>query len=90
MAKTQTIEVDETTAARLKSQAAAQGLTVAQLVAEMTVLQSEPVVLSPESIAELDRQWNAIAAGEPTVPHEEVARWLKTWGTPDFKPWQGR
>ena len=26
-----------------------------------------------------------IAAGR-TVPHEQVAEWLKTWGTPDEKP----
>lgn len=26
-----------------------------------------------------------IAAGR-WIPHEEVAEWLKTWGTPDEKP----
>ena len=26
-----------------------------------------------------------IAAGRG-VPHAEVSKWLKTWGTPDFKP----
>lgn len=26
-----------------------------------------------------------IAAGR-LVPHEEVAKWLETWGTPDEKP----
>ena len=26
-----------------------------------------------------------IAAGR-VVPHEEVAKWLRTWGTPDEKP----
>ena len=41
-------------------------------------------------IAELDRQWAAVKAGEPTVPHEEVVRWLQTWGTPAFRPWQNR
>jgi predicted transcriptional regulator len=40
--------------------------------------------------SELDRQWAAIEAGEPTVPHEQVARWLETWGTPDFRPWHER
>jgi len=43
-----------------------------------------------EELAELDRQWAAIEAGEPTVPHEEVAHWLATWGTPAFKPWHER
>jgi hypothetical protein len=46
--------------------------------------------LSPEEINELDRQWAAIKAGEPTVAHDDVVRWLDTWGTPNFRPWQGR
>jgi hypothetical protein len=29
-------------------------------------------------------------AGQPTVPHAEVVRWLETWGTPAFKPWHER
>ena len=32
----------------------------------------------------------AIKAGEPTVPHEEVVRWLDTWGTPAYRPWADR
>jgi predicted transcriptional regulator len=40
-----------------------------------------------EDIAELDRRWAKIAAGEPTIPHEDVVRWLNTWGTPEYKPW---
>ncbi len=43
-----------------------------------------------DQIVELERRWAAIEAGEPTVPHEEVVRWLKTWGTPAFRPWRGR
>jgi len=45
-------------------------------------------VVTDADIAELDRQWAEIEAGAPTVPHEEVARWLKTWGTAEFKPWR--
>jgi predicted transcriptional regulator len=42
-------------------------------------------------IAELDRQWAEIKSGAvSTVPHEKVARWLETWGTPAFKPWRDR
>lgn len=26
-----------------------------------------------------------IAAGR-VIPHEEVMRWVETWGTPDYKP----
>jgi predicted transcriptional regulator len=80
----ETIEVDEATAAELKRWAAERGITVSELVAEFV----PPV--TDEDIAELDRRWAAIEAGEPTIPHEEVARWLKTWGTPDYKPWSKR
>lgn len=90
-AKTRTIEVDEATAATLQRRADAQGLSVAALVAGMTALQGAPVVLPHEELAELDRQWDAIVAGrETTVPHDEVARWLETWGTPAYKPWPVR
>jgi predicted transcriptional regulator len=84
MAKT--IEVDEDTAATLKKRAASRGLSVAELVAEMTTLQFAPTDPSAEELADLDRQWAAIKAGEPTIPHEDVARWLRTWGTPAFGP----
>ncbi len=47
-------------------------------------LESGPADALPE-LADLDRQWAAIKAGEPTVPHEEVVRWLDTWGTPSFR-----
>jgi predicted transcriptional regulator len=39
-----------------------------------------------EQIAELDRRWARVVAGEPTVDHDEVVRWLETWGTSAFRP----
>jgi len=48
------------------------------------------VAADAAELAELDRRWAAIEGGEPTVPHEEVARWPETWGTPAFKPWHER
>jgi predicted transcriptional regulator len=86
-AKTRTIEVDEATACALETLAAKWGLSVAELVAGMVGLESAPVALSS---GELDGRWSAIKAGKPKVPHEDVARWLETWGTPDFNPWQSR
>jgi hypothetical protein len=80
--RTATIEVDKETADTLKARAAERGLTVPELVAEMTALQAGPVELSPEEMADLDRQWAAIEAGEPTVPHGEVVRWLETGARP--------
>ena len=53
----------------------------------MVVYQSAPPEASAADIAALDRQWAAIKAGEPTVPHGEVVRWLDTWGTPGFRGW---
>jgi predicted transcriptional regulator len=84
------IEVDEATASALESCAAERGVSVSELIAGMTALQSAPVRISSEELDELDRQWAAIKAGEPTVPHEDVARWLRTWGTPAFRPWHNR
>jgi predicted transcriptional regulator len=43
--------------------------------------------VSAAELAELDRQWAAIKSGEPTVAHDDVVRWLDTWGTPGFKAW---
>ncbi|HEY0328550.1 MAG TPA: hypothetical protein VGC77_05560 [Rhodopseudomonas sp.] len=81
------IEVDEATATRLRERADAQGISVAELVAGLTALSETPVEISAADLAELDRQWAAIQSGEQaTVPHDQVARWLETWGTPDFKP----
>lgn len=81
------IEVDEGTAVVLERRAADRGLSVADLLAELA---AEPVDVSEEELAELDRI--AAAADEPggKVPHEEVVRWLETWGTPSYKPWGSR
>jgi predicted transcriptional regulator len=87
---TRLIEVDEQTAAVLEARAAERGLSVPELVAEMTAFPASPVGLRDDDIAELDRRWAAIEAGEPTVPHEDVVRWLQTWGTPAFKEWLDR
>jgi len=85
-----TIEVDERTAEVLEAQAAARGVTIGQVVADLVAFIDAQVPADAGELAELDRQWAAIEAGEPTVPHEEVARWLETRGTPAFKPWHER
>jgi predicted transcriptional regulator len=43
-----------------------------------------------KGLTELDRQWIAIKAGELTIAHDDVVRWLDTWGTPNFRPRQDR
>lgn len=82
------IEVDERTADVLQARAAELGVTVAELVAELATLDSEPVIVESDEITELDRRWKKIEAGQSTVPHERVVRWLRTWGTSRFRPWQ--
>ena len=84
------IEVDQATAAALEKRAAESGVTVSELLAGLVARHREPVEVSPAELSELDRQWAAIKAGEPTVPHDRVVRWLDTWGTPDFRPWNSR
>jgi len=84
------IEVDETTASTLESRSAERGLSVSDLIAEMTAIHGAATDLPRDEIAELDRQWRAIKSGEATVPHERVVRWLQTWGTPSYRPWNNR
>lgn len=85
--KRQLIEVDETTATRLRERADAQGISVAEVVASLTALSESPVEISAEDLADLDRQVAAIKSGEETTyPQDDVERWLATWGTPDYKP----
>ena len=83
--KTESIEVDSATASALKMRAAERGVSVSQLVAELV-----PLAIDDEAIAELDRRWSAAEAGRVTVPHADVERWLRTWGTPEFRPWSER
>ncbi len=84
------IEVDERTAIALETRAAEQGLSVPELLEEMTTFATSRETISAEEIVELDRRWAAIEAGEPTVSNDEVIRWLHTWGTPAFKPWHDK
>jgi hypothetical protein len=56
----------------------------------MVCLEKAPAKLSGGELRDLDRQWAAIKAGEPTVAHDDVVRWLDTWGTSAFRPWKGQ
>jgi hypothetical protein len=82
------IEVDEQTAIALEARAAERGLSVPDLVAEITALATSPELLSTDEVAELDRRWAAIEAGEATVSNDAVVRWLRTWGSSAFKSWR--
>lgn len=82
------IEVEEATAQALEKRAAEIGTSVAMLVSELLLRERQPAIISDEELTELDRQWARIQSGEErTVPHEEVEKWLETWGKPGSKPW---
>jgi hypothetical protein len=63
-----TIEVDEQTADVLQTRAAKLGVTVSELVAELATLESEPMTVAPDEIAELDRRWKKVEARGSAVP----------------------
>jgi predicted transcriptional regulator len=84
------IEVDERTAGVLQTRAAELGVTVAELIAELAILESEPIGVDADDVAELDRRWKAVERGGHAVPHDRVVRWLRTWGTDRFRPWPGQ
>jgi predicted transcriptional regulator len=88
-AKTDTIEVDKTTADLLKVRAAERGMSVAEFLTEVAT-ESGPVEPDAADIAELDRRWAKVKSGGATVPHDDVVRWLDTWGTSAFRPWRER
>ena len=53
--------------------------------ADRLYLHGLPILTDDELDAKLARAEEDIAAGRG-VPHEEVAKWLSTWGTPEEKP----
>ncbi|MGE0752268.1 MAG: hypothetical protein AB7K64_16965 [Variibacter sp.] len=81
--KTRTIEIPESTADALETRAAAEGVSVDRMINTLLSLQSS----AEDELAELERRWAAVQAGERTIPHSDVVRWLKTWGTSDFASW---
>ena len=83
----QTIEVDEVTARTLQAMARNKGVSVSELIAEFARIETEPVSVDADVLAELDRRWKAAEAVDGTVSNEQVRAWLKTWGTAKFKPW---
>jgi predicted transcriptional regulator len=88
--KLRKIEVDDATATALEARASAAGVSVSELIAQLVSSAGGSAKVPSEELDELDRQWAVIKAGEePTVAHDDVVRWLDTWGTPGFRPWQG-
>ena len=87
--KVRSIEIAAETADALEARAAERGVSVSRLLSDL-VTASAPLAVEDTQIAELDRRWASVAAGAATVPHDDVVRWLATWGTPAFRPWSER
>ena len=89
MSTSVSIEVDKQTADVLQIRAAELGVCVPQLIAELATLDSAPREADADEIAELDRRYARATEGA-RVPHQRVVQWLRTWGTPGFRPWPGQ
>lgn len=88
--KTETIEIDDSTATALKRRAAERGVTVPELVAELATLAVSPVEADVADVAELDRRWQTFEKQDSVASNDDVVRWLQTWGTPAFRSWRDR
>ena len=96
--KVRTIEVDVETADLLEARAAARGLSVAELLADMAcneeVLPADLAAMrasgegpwSPESLEEDARRLAEFDRTRMGVPWDEVKAWLQSWGTPNELP----
>jgi len=95
--KTRTIEIDAKTAELLEKRAASEGMSVADLLAEVFADQELPPDLeamraagqgpwSPEALAEDVRELAEFKRTGIGVPWEEVSAWMKSWGTPNELP----
>lgn len=88
--KLRSIDVDAETADRLEKRAAHRGTSVSQLVAELVDRELLQPPAEPDELGELERRWAAVEAGGTTVSQRKVVRWLETWGTPGYRPFDER
>jgi hypothetical protein len=91
--KLRTIEIDARTADLLEARAAARGLTVPELLADLAAgsellpadLEAERTAgtgaWAPEVLAEDSRRLASFMRAREGVPWNEVEAWIKSWGT---------
>jgi|SRR3712207_4963454 len=93
------IEVDEATAKALEARAAACGITVSELLADLAGVHDEPWAedlermraagegpWSPEVLSEDEQRLAEFERTREGVPWEEVSAWMRSWGTPHELP----
>ncbi len=93
-----TIEVDEQTADLLEARAAARGMSVPALLADMASNENALPAELAQMRANGEGPWSAEALQEDArrlaefehtrqgVPRREVETWLRSWGTPNELP----
>lgn len=97
IAKMRKIEIDEDTADRLEARAAARGISVSELIAELSGrdtgnarprghAQGRQRALGPDILAENARRIEDFQRSGEAIPWDEVRAWMQSWGTPDELP----
>ena len=96
--KVRKIEVDARTADLLEARAAARGVSVSELLADLAcneqVLPADLAEMrtrgqgpwSPEALAEDARQLAEFERTREGVPWDEIKAWMESWGTPNELP----
>lgn len=96
--KLRTVEIDAETADVLEARAAARGMTLSELLADLAgagqilspALQamnaSGEGPWAPEVLAEDARRLAEFERTREGVPWDEVKAWMQSWGTPDEIP----
>ena len=96
--KTHTIEVDEATAEVLEARAAARGMSVSELLADLAGAEEAlPATLqalrdssegpwAPDILAEDARRLAEFQRTREAVPWDDVKAWMQSWGTPGELP----
>src|SRR3977135_2612040 len=96
--KVRNLQVDAKTAELLEARAAARGLSVAELLADLAAADEAltPALevmrnagtgsWAPGGLAEAARRLAAFKHSRGGVPWDEVESWMKTWGTPQERP----
>jgi predicted transcriptional regulator len=88
MSESLTLALPPALADRVRAAAAESGESVETVVGRALEAWLEDNAEDARALQQLERRWAAVQAGEATVSHDAVARWLDTWGEAGFKPWR--
>jgi len=96
--KVRNLQVDARIAELLEARAAARGLSVSELLADLAAAdEALPPMLeamraagtgpwAPDVLADDARRLAAFKRSREGLPWDEVEAWMKTWGTPQERP----